>query len=670
MFSTDRARPLQNLFLSESWKSRFKALSDAIGFNLRIYSEDGNPIFSTEDHFPMCRSLLSAPDFRSKCDTYCHNSMMEAFSKCHPIIYKCYAKIMSFAFPVEYMGEKVVILGQGSFSTYEDFREFIKHLSFSKVKDFSVTGPLKFTTVEDARNACSIVDSSITQLLKTTHETITLKKKVDSLKEVLGMGMWGVASKEQPETLYKYMIANLFTLLDIKYIVIFSLDKERGIYKSLYSLKNNDREAETFSFSEHDIIVQELLKGKPFVSSMEPYMAVRVDFLKDTNAFYFFPILVNQRLEAILGIFDNHLEKSDITIINGFCTQTAISIENQRLHRELYRKIDRFAIVSDITKTITHILNHETLLQTILDKSAELLKAEQGSLMLLDHETEALLLKAKRGVNNSLTEKLRIQKGEGIAGKVAELGEPFLVENVEKDPRIKQKNRLRYKTRSFVSVPITIQDRVIGVLNLSDKTTGDIFNKEDLELIQSFATQAAIVMERNVFYTQTEELRKLVITDSLTGLLNRRYLSDRLEEELLRSQRYGRLLSLLMVDIDGFKGYNDTFGHPIGDKVLKAIAESILRCVRSVDIASRYGGDEFVIILPETGKTLAVSIAERLRSDVAEIKSLHGGVALTISIGIASYPEDGKISELLLENVDKALYLAKNRGGNRMEVFS
>ncbi|MBA3060629.1 MAG: GAF domain-containing protein, partial [Nitrospirae bacterium] len=406
------------------------------------------------------------------------------------------------------------------------------------------------------------MDSSITQLLKNTQETITLKEKVDSLKEVIGM--CGVASNEQPETLYKYMIANLFALLDIKSIVIFSLDKESGIYKSLYSLKNSDRAAETFSISEHDIIAQELLKGKPFVSSMEPYMAGGVDFLKDTKAFYFFPILVNQRLEGILGIFDNHLEESDITIINGFCTQTAISIENRRLHRGLYRKLDRFATVSDITKTITPILNYETLLQTILDKSAELLKAEQGSLMLLDHETEALLLKAKRGMNNNITENLRIQKGEGIAGKVAELGEPFLIEDVENDPRIKQKNRLRYKTRSFVSVPITIEDRVIGVLNLSDKTTGEIFNKEDLELIQSFATQAAIVMERNVFYTQTEELRKLAITDSLTGLPNRRYLSDRLKEELLRSQRHVRPLSLLSVDIDRFKGFNDTIGHPIG----------------------------------------------------------------------------------------------------------
>ncbi|MCX5716832.1 MAG: hypothetical protein NTW44_00690 [Nitrospirae bacterium] len=88
MFSADRARHLQNLFLSESWEGRFKTLSDTIGFNLRIYSEDGNPIFSTEEHYPMCRGLLSAPDFRSKCYTYCHNTMMEAFSKCHSIIYE------------------------------------------------------------------------------------------------------------------------------------------------------------------------------------------------------------------------------------------------------------------------------------------------------------------------------------------------------------------------------------------------------------------------------------------------------------------------------------------------------------------------------------------------------------------------------------------------------
>ncbi len=140
-----------------------------------------------------------------------------------------------------------------------------------------------------------------------------------------------------------------------------------------------------------------------------------------------------------------------------------------------------------------------------------------------------LLVEAKKGNIEEVTEKLRINRGEGIAGRVAELGEAILVENLEDDPRVMQKNRQHYKTRSFVSVPLKIDDRIIGVLNLSDKMSGEVFDEEDLKLIQSFATHAAIVMERNVFYHRSEELKKLTITDSLTGLLNRRYLYETAE---------------------------------------------------------------------------------------------------------------------------------------------
>ncbi len=671
---TDRAEHLQELFLSANWKGYFKTISDTIGFNLSVFSEDGSLIFSTDDYYPICRPLLSSPDFRAKCDAYCRCTMMSAISKGKPVIYKCYAKMMSFALPVEYLSEKGIILGQGSFSSYEDFLEFMGRLSLFKVRDFSVTGPLKFTTAENARNACRLVDSSINQLLKNSQDAILLKQKMDSLKDVLGM--WGVAAKEQPETVYKYMIANLFTLLDIKHVAILTLDRQRGVFTSLYSVKD-EGPTEAFSIKADDIILQALRKGKPFVSSMDPFMAGRIDFLKDLEIFYFFPILTRPRLESVLGIFGSPLKAGDISIINAFCKQTAISIENQRLHHELCRKLDIFAAISELTKTIAPIFDYKALLQTILDKSADLLKAEQGSLMLLDRETEVLLLEAKKGIGDGITEKLRIKKGEGIAGKVAEFGEPFLVEDVENDPRIKQKNRLRYKTRSFVSVPVRIEDRIIGVLNLSDKITGEAFDEDDLKLIQSFATQAAIVMERNSFYTQIEELRRLSITDPLTGLLNRRYLLDRLEEELSRSQRHGRLFSLLMLDIDGFKDYNDTFGHPMGDRALKAISEAILNSVRSIDIVSRYGGDEFMVILPETDKALAVSIAERLKSDVGKTELANSltdaGLSpsnLTLSIGIASYPEDGNTTEMLIEHVDKALYLAKNKGRNRIEVFS
>ena len=530
LISTENSQHLNDLFLSDRWKAHFRTLSNASGFNLSIYSEQGELIFSTEDYIPMCRGLLSSPEFKSKCDTYCRVTMMSSIEENKPVIFKCYAKTMSFSIPVEYFGEKAVIVGQGSFSTYEDFLEFEKLLALSKVKDFPVTGPLKFTTSKQAENACHFVSSSVNQPLRSSQETIILKQKMDRL------------------------------------------------------------------------------------------------------------------------------------------------LKNQKLHFEMHAKIAKFTAISEFTSEMASILGWENLLQMILNKSTELLKAEQGSLMILNKETDVLLLEARKGIAEGITEKLKIQKGEGIAGRVAELGGPFLVGDIESDPRTNQKNRLRYKTKSFISVPIKIDDRVIGVLNIADKITGEIFNEEDLKFVQSFATQAAVVIERNMLYKQTEELRKLSITDALTGLLNRRYLQSRLEEEMLRSERHARPLSLLMLDMDGFKAYNDTFGHLMGDRALKIVADRVLNSVRSIDIVSRYGGDEFMVILPETDKVLAQSIAERLRIDMSETEMPPEGLEapwkFTVSIGIVSYPEDGKTIDLFLENVDRALYSAKNKGRNRVEGFS
>jgi len=187
---------------------------------------------------------------------------------------------------------------------------------------------------------------------------------------------------------------------------------------------------------------------------------------------------------------------------------------------------------------------------------------------------------------------------------------------------------------------------------------------------------AAIIMDRNIVLIKSEELEKLTSTDHLTGLANRRYLLERLQGELARSERHDHRLSLLMLDLDDFKHCNDTQGHLFGDKVLKDFAAIIVNTIRSIDIASRYGGDEFIIILPETNETLAVDIAERLRSNVA--KKLSGstmvadrgkGSPTTVSIGIACFPDHGSTTEHLLANADTALYTAKRCGRNRIEVY-
>jgi diguanylate cyclase (GGDEF)-like protein len=666
---------LQDLFKTETWRDHFTALSDSLGFSLSIYSQTGTKLFAPMRAHPLCQGFRSASsDFKSHCKSYCYPFMMNTISTGKPDVYKCYAKIMTFALPIEYMEERAVVLGQGSFSSYEDFRECMNLLSSIGLDTISIKTPLTFTSVQHAWKVSGFVADSVGRLLNNAQETLSLKRKIESLKGIIGK--LGTGAEERSETLYKEMIDKLSSLLDIDDIAILHFDRKQKRYMSLFSLSSSSGPAEAVIISEHDSIVQDLVSGKPFILSAEPVEDPRADFLNGMGALYFFPIMVFKKLEGILRITDRVLKESDKQIIIAYCQQTALSIENQRLHDDLDKKFDRFAAVSDLTKTITHIRDYETLIQVILEKSADLLKAEQGSLMLVDNNTDNLLIEAKKGSFEQVPEKHRINRGEGIAGRVAELGEAILVENLEDDPRVKQKNRQHYKTRSFISVPIKIDNRIIGVLNLSDKIGGEVFNEDDLKLIQSFATHAAVVMERNVFYNRAEELKKLTITDSLTGLLNRRYLNERLKDEVSRSERYNHHLSLLMLDLDGFKYCNDTLGHLFGDKMLKDIADALQSTVRSMDIVARYGGDEFMVILPETAEALAIDIAERLRDNVAKKALLSRRAAhaeshpLTASIGVVCYPDHGNTIELLLENVDKALYRAKNKGKNRIEVFS
>jgi diguanylate cyclase (GGDEF)-like protein len=376
-------------------------------------------------------------------------------------------------------------------------------------------------------------------------------------------------------------------------------------------------------------------------------------------------------MEGLIVVLDEKLPPEDIKIINAFREQVESALRTHFLYLSMNRRMDEMlSTLLDSSISIAPLLNWDRLLQTIVEKATQLLKAEQGSLMLFDQESSELRVKAKKSIDEIIENNMRIQKGEGIAGKVFENGTPLLVEDVEKDPRINQKNKPRYKTKSFLSIPLKIEDRLVGVLNISDKISGEVFNENDLRLIQSFATNASIAIERNMLYKKNEELKELSVTDPLTGMLNRRYLNARLNEEIARFNRYKYPFSLLMVDVDEFKKYNDTFGHIAGDKVLKIIAHTIQQSLRSIDKAARFGGDEFVLILPQTPKVDAINIANRIKENVEKIhfpeEEKIPPAELTVSIGLTAFPDDASSAAELLEKTDQALYLAKKGGKNRL----
>lgn len=311
--------------------------------------------------------------------------------------------------------------------------------------------------------------------------------------------------------------------------------------------------------------------------------------------------------------------------------------------------------------------------QAILTHSKDLLQAERASLMVYDEGTSEIVLKASAGITEEGSSADRTRLGEGVAGLTLKSGRPLIVENLEAAGLTPAAPSRSYKTKSFVSFPIVVRGRRIGLLNFTDKINGGTFNDVDLSLLEIIGPQIAVALERADWQERATQFQLMSITDPLTGLLNRRYLEERLTEELNRSSRYNYPMSCLMIDIDDFKKYNDHNGHQAGDVALKITAHSLKAALRSADVACRYGGEEFCVLLPQTSISEAGVIAERMRQRVAETvypfgKSQPMGT-VSVSIGISTFAKNIDTAERVISAADRALYHAKAEGKNRIEFY-
>src|SRR5712692_6664870 len=309
--------------------------------------------------------------------------------------------------------------------------------------------------------------------------------------------------------------------------------------------------------------------------------------------------------------------------------------------------------------------------QSILAESADLLKAERGSLLLFDEAANHLTMSAARGIPTPLSEVDPVHLGEGIAGSVMKEGRA-LVASIDQLGKTTRPER-RYKTKWFISYPIAIGQRKFGVLNLADKIGGGAYDASDLSIIELLAPQIALALERAAWQQRANQFQLMSITDPLTGLHNRRYMEARLAEELSRSRRYDYPMSFMMIDIDDFKLYNDHNGHQAGDRALEITAQCLKAALRKVDVASRYGGEEFSILLPQTTLEEAGVIADRLRRRISSTKFPHGDAqplgSVTVSIGLSSYSAALDSAEAVVRAADRALYHAKSHGKNRAYAY-
>ena len=242
--------------------------------------------------------------------------------------------------------------------------------------------------------------------------------------------------------------------------------------------------------------------------------------------------------------------------------------------------------------------------------------------------------------------------------------------DVHKKPIIRKSQRAfaeNYRTKNCAIVPLICQDRVVGVLNLADKTDGNVFSSADIALIELFSQLVGAAIGNIRLFEKTQ---RQATTDGLTGLVNHKTFYEILEKELWRSRRFGGRISLIMVDVDNLKTINDAYGHRAGDKVIREISRRIKECIRQIDTAARYGGDEFAVILLNTDLSDAVVVAERMVAAVANSPAMWNKqrIPLSISVGLGQYDSD-TTPEDITSRSDKALYTAKQAGKNTVRIF-
>lgn len=662
---------------SRSWQQVQDAFANVVGIPLQILDSAGESLSLPSREAFVCRQMKLDPAGAGQCRHYCGRAVGQAIGKKSTIFYKCHAGLVSFAVPVPLGGERnVVILGGHAFTQTTDYAAFMDaagKYGFTPGDLMEISKTSRIVDGKVLRSASRFLESAGSVVLQNAFQKRESQHYLSQLLTLFDVST-SLRHANTPHEIFALILNTIGVLFDVSSAGIFVLDRRGGTYRSQTAFGEFQQRLCNLAFPSGDgVALKAAVQKVPFRVD-EPRELLAFKFPDDiVRSITVFPMLQDDEMIGFVSVYNTDLPDRTVRMISGFVGHAVTAVENQRVKAELRQRVTDLAVLTEINSAVGATVDPEELFRVILDRSTDLIRAEQGSLMIFEEETREFIIRATKGIQEQIVGQFRIKPGEGIAGAVAERGTALIVHDIEGDERFRKKNRPRYRTKSFISIPLKIENRVVGVLNIADKVTGEVFNPDDLALLQTFAAYASVAIERTQLSEKTRELKRISITDPLTGVLNRRYMQERLTEEVDRSHRHGHVLSYLMVDLDEFKEYNDSHGHMAGDEALKTVAQCIRGSLRTIDVVSRFGGDEFTVLLPETKREGAIVIAERIRQEVARTYLPHadaqGGRALTVSIGLSSYPTDADSADALVRLTDRALYSAKSGGKNRVVAY-
>jgi diguanylate cyclase (GGDEF)-like protein len=715
--------------LPHGWAEAQEGLASSSGLSLLLVEGRQPPALAVANNNSICQAFQSSPAHAHLCQSDCGEAHARALREGGAAQYRCHAGLHCFAAPVSLGTESpLAVIGGRCFLRVADYRALAERIRVGDLADLlssDLFGNVIFASRQDlellaarvAQAAESFASASAGKapaqpsptagadgipaelIVKAGEETArhatnghhpSEPKPEEKIDETDARA--DVASVQSDETAAAATArAEAYaargpqsggTLEEACRRAVKSLSDDYGV-RSLALLLRND---ESF----YATCVSGLFEKNPPRVALKPkeikllLAATKGDSIavpaggrsgpKHEEAVELFPLVVGEEIKGALLVGDADLSDEQRRALAKFCRDISMPLELSRLREELERRVRTATHLRAFTEVVNST-RPEDAYTTILRHSAELLRAERGSLLLFDERAGELSVKAAFGPRAEVTIGEGVRIGEGVAGAVMREGRPAVVRDVSKVSGwdAASTSERSYKTKSFICYPITVGGRKVGVLNVTDKAGGGAYDEIDLNLLDMIAPQMALALDRVEWHSKATQFQLLSITDPLTGLVNRRYLEERLQEELERSKRHRFAMSFMMVDIDDFKAYNDAHGHQAGDLALEMTAQCLKTALRSADVAARYGGEEFSILLPQTGLAEARTIGERIRRRIERTQFPHGQSqphgAVTVSIGVSSFGGELDTPAEIIRAADRALYAAKARGKNCIETY-
>ncbi len=676
-----------------SWHEKQETLANESGLAVIIVEGKDSSVVSESNNNSICKNLQSSEKFAPLCQSFCGEVTNHVREAKKSIGFRCHAGLNYMAVPIENSENRqmTAIVGRTFLKTEEyveaskraesgDWQEFDVAKLFdnalfsSSAKDVEILAKTLENLSDDEKTELLFIDQNespeteeLNRLIerfqndKNAEEEEKINEKQNERLEEIAA--WRSLFGSLPDLNYKQACVSILQFLakHYKFSSLAWLKQKRNVLEITLASGKFKGSQMQFSIAADD---SRLLD----VFNQETSLELRQRKTNETSTaqtVQLFPLVVGNDVRGALVIGDE-IDESLKNRIAGFCRNLSSQIEILQLREELEKQALTSKILQRFNDNLTKI-DSEDFWHFVVQTTAELLQAERGSILVFDEENKEFSVKSAVG-NNADILKGTENIGERIAQKVLADKKPLLVKDIQEIGLPPAPPDYKYKSNSFICYPILIGGRKVGVLNFTDKADGGTYDEADLQILDTIAPQIAVAIERASFKRQAGEYEQLSMTDLLTGLPNRRYLQERLSEEIKRFQRNGNPTGFMMIDVDNFKTYNDTFGHPEGDKALQLVAQCFRETLRGADVAARFGGEEFSILLPQTTFDEALIIADRIRQKVETTVFPHRQI--TVSIGVAYCSSNLSNAAKLISAADSALYQAKAKGKNNVQKYT